>query len=1566
MAPPPRPPFPTDETPALPFGAADATRWLAAIIESSDDAILSKDLNGIISSWNAGAQRLFGYTAAEVIGRPVTLLIPDDRQDEETEILARIRRGERIEHYETVRQRKDGTCFDASLTVSPVKDEAGRVIGASKIARDITDRKKSEQALRLSEERFRLLASHAPVGIFLSDASGRCVFVNDHWREMSGLTVAQAWGDGWANAVHPEDRERVLAGWRQAVAAGEPSTSEFRFRRPDGRVVWLQGSAQLIKDDAGAPSYLGSCVDITARKQAELHAAFLHRLTDQLARLTDPDQIMDVAQAALGEFLEADRCYFFEMIQSENLAIVRRDWRRPGLTPTAGNHPLDQYGTPEFLAWLAKPRGGITDVLTHPVTRANPAGYLALSMRGLATSTLSKDGRRMLSLAVATCQPREWPVPELDLIENVTARVWPAIERARASQSLRASEQLYRAVGESLNYGIWVCDAEGRNLYASDSFLQLIGITQAQCSALGWADLLHPDEIAGTTAAWLECVRTGKIWEREHHFKGADGRWHPVLARGVPIRDADGRIVQWVGINLDIAERERAKDTDLFLGRLSHRLGQLTDPIDILHVASAEMGRQLGVDRCGFAERTATGDAITVAGDWARDTRPRLAGTYPIATFADSAVWRAQVDNTLAVEDTETHHLTRERRDNFRRLGLRSFILAPFVREDKWPITLVAGCEQPRVWETHELDLIEKALARVRPIIEQARSAQALQISERLLQQRSRTLEVLNRAGNALVAEHELEKIVQAVTDAGREISGAGFGAFFYNVANEAGESYTLYTLSGVPREAFAKFPMPRATALFGPTFRGEGVVRVADVLQDPRYGKSGPHHGMPAGHLPVRSYLAVPVIARSGEVLGGLFFGHAEPGVFTEEAQKVVVALAAQAAIAIDNAKLYTALQRELDEQRRTEAKLRDSEHRWRQLAEAMPHLVWTCRPDGFCDYLSPQWVAYTGLPEVDQLGEGWVESVHPDDRATLTKRWAESVSTGGLLDTEFRIRRTDGKYRWFKTRAVAIRDDEGRIIKWYGTNTDIEDFRRIERAIRESEHQLRLVTDHAPIFLAHLDRHHRFKFVNRTYAERYGLKREEIIGRHVSEITGVEAYETFRLHMDATLAGQRSEIEQEIPYSSLGRRWVRVSYEPERASPESEVTGLVAVIVDITARKQVELELEKARDEALAASRAKDDFLAALSHELRTPLSPVLLVASDAANNPALPREIRETFDMIRSNVSLEARLIDDLLDLTRITRGKMSLEKHAVEVHAVLHDALANIRAEIDEKAMVLDLSLDAPQSTVSGDAVRLQQVFWNILKNAVKFTSDGGRIRVGSRVDGGKLLVEVADSGIGMSAAELSGVFEAFAQGDHARASGAHRFGGLGLGLAIARKLIELQGGTILARSPGRGRGSTFIVELPLQAAARPVSAAPVPADGTTGSTPPASAAAGSILLVEDHPSTRATLEKLLSRRNFEVVPAGTAQEARQLAAARHFDFLLSDVGLPDGDGYQLMSELRRMQPDLRGIAVSGYGMEDDLQRSRTAGFAAHLVKPVSIAALEKAFANLARKPGATSA
>ncbi len=355
------------------------------------------------------------------------------------------------------------------------------------------------------------------------------------------------------------------------------------------------------------------------------------------------------------------------------------------------------------------------------------------------------------------------------------------------------------------------------------------------------------------------------------------------------------------------------------------------------------------------------------------------------------------------------------------------------------------------------------------------------------------------------------------------------------------------------------------------------------------------------------------------------------------------------------------------------------------------------------------------------------------------------------------------------------------------------------------------------------------------------------------------------------------------------------------------------------------------------------------------------MLLLATDARSNPNLSPEVKGDFETIRKNVELEARLIDDLLDVTRITSGKMVLARQAVDIHAVLRDSIATIRGELDSKKVDLITVLAEGRPIVNGDPVRLQQVFWNVLKNAVKFTPHTGSVTVTTSVSEelGTIVVRVSDTGIGMSAEDLPHVFDAFVQGEHAKGQGSHRFGGLGLGLAISRKLVELHAGRISAESEGRGKGSTFMIELPLEVpAADGREPAAVPAERNGDPVPCATdGPAGpqrSILLVEDHLPTRVALDRLLKRRNFKVFVAGTAGEARALAQADRIDILISDIGLPDGNGYDLMAELKKKY-GLRGIALTGYGMEEDIARSRANGFDIHLIKPVSIQALDAALA-----------
>jgi PAS domain S-box-containing protein len=510
-------------------------------------------------------------------------------------------------------------------------------------------------------------------------------------------------------------------------------------------------------------------------------------------------------------------------------------------------------------------------------------------------------------------------------------------------------------------------------------------------------------------------------------------------------------------------------------------------------------------------------------------------------------------------------------------------------------------------------------------------------------------------------------------------------------------------------------------------------------------------------------------------------------------------------------------------------------------------------------------------------------------------------------------------------------------------------------EKALRAREAQLRLVTDYAPVFITQIDRDHRFKFVNRTYARRFGLEPHELIGRHFTEIMGEEPYQAIKHHLAAALRGERVEFEAEIAYAELGPRWVFVIHEPEH-SPDGEIVGLVAVTTDITERKQAEQAVAAARDAAVAASRAKDDFLARLSHELRTPLNPVLLLASEAAEDARLAPDVRADFETIAQNVMLEARLIDDLLDLTAITRGKLALSMQPVAIHTALHEALAMVRQDIAHKQLRVALQFNAGRQTVLGDDMRLKQIFWNVIKNAVKFTPTSGQITIETQVSEERdtIGIRITDTGIGLTGDELARIFAAFAQGDHA-SSGSGRFGGLGLGLVISKMLVQLHSGEITASSAGRDHGATFTIELPLCTdfgALKPVAAH----GGDAGRLAPMAAEVGArrVLLVEDHQPTCVTLAALLARRSFHVVTAGSVGEARAKVESEKFDFVISDVGLPDGNGCDLMTEIRNRH-GLAGVALTGYGMDDDMARSRAAGFLTHLTKPVSVQALDRALA-----------
>lgn len=568
------------------------------------------------------------------------------------------------------------------------------------------------------------------------------------------------------------------------------------------------------------------------------------------------------------------------------------------------------------------------------------------------------------------------------------------------------------------------------------------------------------------------------------------------------------------------------------------------------------------------------------------------------------------------------------------------------------------------------------------------------------------------------------------------------------------------------------------------------------------------------------------------------------------------------------------------------------------------------------------------------DHVGRPYAAADLPMQKAARTN--AE------VVDEEVRVELPDGTWRTILGSAVPLRDPSGRVRGALAAFVDITSRKAAEEQLRERERQLTTLAENTPDILARFDRNFRYVFVNSAVSQALGLPAEAVLGRTKREV-GIDPalcdlWEEMMQRALSTGEIQRFEFSFGPP-ENLRVYDSRVV--PERS--DGEITHLLAVIHDITAQKRYEEELRRARDAAESASRARDKFLAVLSHELRTPLSPVLLTSSVLARDPTLSDSTREAMAMIQRNVKVEARLIDDLLDLSRVLNGKLHLDRQALGLHGAIHHAVETCAEEAAAAGLEITELFHAPLDLVSGDSARLQQVFWNLLKNAIKFTPSGGRVEVETKCESADFVAIVRDNGMGIPKAALGRLFQAFEQaGDHI----GQRFGGLGLGLAICKGIIDLHGGSITAGSDGPGCGASFVVRLPLQ---RP---GPVEAEaGRPVEAPPAQTLLR-VLLVEDHADTAEAVAQLLRSAGAKVTVAHTAADALEIASNTAFDLLISDLGLPDLRGTELLRRLRGLRP-LPGIAMSGYGAEEDLAATLEAGFAEHLVKPIDARELESA-------------
>ncbi|HEV2612925.1 MAG TPA: ATP-binding protein [Noviherbaspirillum sp.] len=758
-----------------------------------------------------------------------------------------------------------------------------------------------------------------------------------------------------------------------------------------------------------------------------------------------------------------------------------------------------------------------------------------------------------------------------------------------------------------------------------------------------------------------------------------------------PAYGDDGTIMGMHSVLIDTTNRVMAEKRKAFQLQMADSLRELSEPNEIMEVASRLTGEYLAAGRVGYSEIDEEKGMASVYLDWTNGMLFTLAGeSRPLDSFGPAIISELRHGNTLQINDVYLHPKSMHYAEGYASIGARAVLVAPLLEANGLTAAFHVHEAAPRNWTDEEVALVEDVAKRTWDAVRRARV-------EKALRDETRILEILNKTGQLLASTLNLSDLLQSITDAGTQLVGAKYGAFFYNNIDANGETYMLYTLSGAPREAFEKFGYPRATQVFRPTLHGAKPLRSDDITTDPRYGQMAPHHGMPEGHLPVRSYLAASVISRNGEVIGGLFFGHPDAGVFNEKAERIIEGVAAQAAIAIDNARLYD--------------------------------------------------------------------------------------------------------------------------------------------------------------------------------------------------------------------VAQKSALERQVLLSS------------ERA----------------------------ARAEAERLIRAKDEFLAMLAHELRNPLAPVSAAAQMLKLAPNDEPRVRQASAIISRQVVHMTHLIDDLMDVSRVTRGLIQLEKETLDIRSIIASAIEQARPLIEARRHILGTQIDAERAFVHGDRTRLVQVVTNLLNNAAKYTPAGGEIGLRVETADKQVRVSVTDNGNGMDSSLVPHVFDLFTQGtrDLDRSQG-----GLGIGLALVKAIVALHEGHISAASEGLGKGSTFTVSLP--------QAEIVTVRSENGESL-YDVDVLHIMVVDDNADAAHSLAVLLQALGHFVTVKTNARDALDDAVLNPPDAFILDIGLPDISGYDLAKLLRARAECSHAmlIALTGYGQPQDRDMSQAAGFDHHLVKPADTQVIMKILADARR-------
>ncbi|WP_392531069.1 PAS domain-containing protein [Nostoc sp. C117] len=1296
---------------------------------------------------------------------------------------------------------------------------------------ELTDRRRVEAELRESEKWLRLALSASRMGTWNWNIQTGKISWSDNLEALFGLQPGEFDGSFqmFAARVHPDDRDRVLAAVDRAVATGEDYDIEFRVVYPNGTIRWALSQGKVFYDQHGQPMQMaGIDLDITERKRS---AETLRESEERFRQLAE----------------NIDAVFWIKEVLENRVSYVSSAYQR-----LWGLNPQELYEGQQ--AWVDR---------IHPEDReATDRAFHEKAVAG----QFNEEYRIILpDGSIRWVHDRCFPLrDETGEIYRFAGIAEDISDRKQAEQTLRDSEERLQMALEGSGGGLWDWNIITNEDYLSSRWLEMLGYEKGELpdDFSSWERLIHPDDKVWVMERLNAHLQDDSVsYTFEYQMLTKSGEWKWIANHGkVVSRDQQGNPLRMAGIHHDVTDRKQAelalRDSE---ERFRTSVENMLDCFGVYRTVRNEQGQivdfvteyvnnaaclnnqmtyeqQIGRGLCEllpghresglfdeYCQVVETGQPLIkdslVYEDKYGEQRLIRAFDIRVAKFGDGfvATWRditvrQQTEEALRQSEEFKNRILDSSSDCIKVLSLEGRLLymntGGLCLMEIDDLNSHLNTEWLCFWEGSYRQQAQEALAAaktgeirifrgycptvkgtpkwwevvVSPILDASGQLERILLISRDITERKKTELLLQESEARLKLAYKATR------------SGVWDWDITHNIAHVSEEYCNLFGFDPSTQKVSYEEWLSRLHP-DDRTYANEIVS--CTIQQKQEYYETDYRILHPDGirWLAARAKVFYDAAGNAVRMLGNV---------------------------------------QDITDRKQVEEELRQSEERYRYLAEAIPQLVWTCDASGSCDYANQRLCEYTGLTFEETLGHGWLSAVHPDDMQATQSVWNNAVDRRSSYRHEYRFKRaSDRSYRWHLVLGLPLKDQYGQVVKWFGTCTDIHNQKQLE-------------------------------------VERNRLLAQE----------------------------------------------------------------------------------QAARAEAERANRIKDEFLAVLSHELRSPLNPILGWTKLLQTRKFNETKTAEALATIERNAKLQTQLIDDLLDIAKILRGKLSIEAAPVNLASVIESAIDTVSTAALSKSILLHPLLPNI-GQVSGDSNRLQQIVWNLLSNAIKFTPKGGRIEIRLERVNDQAQIIVSDTGKGINHEFLPYIFESFRQED---VSITRKYGGLGLGLAIVRQLVEAHGGTITADSPGVGLGATFTVQLPLLNIAPQIEQTnelPQLALELTGIR---------VLAVDDDPDARELLTVLLTEYGAEVLTVTSAAEVLANLESFQPDVLVSDIGMPEVDGYTLIQQIRALPPEKGGeipaIALTAYARVSDRQQTITSGYQRHVTKPLDPEELVQTVVELA--------